>query len=56
MVAVLAEAATQIIKDREFLELTARDRQAFADALLNPPPPSETAYADAQWYMQIMNK
>lgn len=56
MVAVLAEAATQIIKDREFLELTDRDRTAFVEALLNPPIPSEQANADAQWYKQIMNK
>jgi uncharacterized protein (DUF1778 family) len=56
MVAVLADAATQIIKDREFLELTDRDRAIFADALLNPLAPSETAYADAQWYKQVMNK
>ncbi|MUG95944.1 DUF1778 domain-containing protein [Scytonema sp. UIC 10036] len=56
MVAVLAEAATQIIKDHEFLELTERDRATFAEALLNPAIPSEQANADAQWYKQIMNK
>jgi uncharacterized protein (DUF1778 family) len=56
MVAVLAEAATQIIKDRELIELTDLDRQVFADALLNPVPPSDRAYADAQWYQQLMNK
>jgi uncharacterized protein (DUF1778 family) len=56
IVAVLAEAATQIIKDGEFIELTDRDRQVFAEALLNPVPPSDQAYADAQWYQQLMNK
>jgi uncharacterized protein (DUF1778 family) len=56
MVAVLADAAMQIIKDREFLELTDRDRAIFADALLNTLAPSETAYGDAQWYKQVMNK
>ncbi|NJM70652.1 MAG: DUF1778 domain-containing protein [Scytonema sp. RU_4_4] len=56
MVAVLAETAIQIIKDHEFLELTERDRVTFAEALLNPPAPSEQAYADAQWYKQIMKK
>lgn len=56
MVSVLAEAATQIIKDREIIELTDRDRATFVNALLNPPAPSETAYADAQWYKQLMNK
>ncbi len=56
MVSVLAEASMQIIKDRELIELTDRDRQVFADALLNPPTPSDRAYADAQWYEQMMNK
>jgi uncharacterized protein (DUF1778 family) len=56
MVAVLAETSLQIIKDRELIELTDRDRQAFANALLHPSTPSDRAYADAQWYDQIMNK
>jgi uncharacterized protein (DUF1778 family) len=56
IVAVLADAATQIIKDRESIELTERDRRAFAEALLNPAPPSKLALADAQWYKQILNK
>jgi uncharacterized protein (DUF1778 family) len=56
IVAVLSEAATQIIKDGELIELTDRDRQAFAEALLNPAPPSDRACADAQWYQQLMNK
>ncbi len=56
MVAVLAEAATQTIKDHSLLELTERDRTFFAEALLNPPAPGETAYADAQWYKEVMNK
>jgi uncharacterized protein (DUF1778 family) len=56
MISVLADAATQTIKDRELIELTAGGRQAFAAALLNPPPPSERAIADAQWYAQLMSK
>ena len=56
MVAVLTETSMQIIKDCELLQLTDRDRQAFVDALLNPPAPSDLAYADAQWYEQMMNK
>ncbi len=56
MVAVLTETSRQIIKDCELLQLTDRDRQAFVDALLNPPAPSDRAYADAQWYEQMMNK
>ncbi len=56
IVAVLAETSLQIIKDRELIELTDRDRQAFANALLNPSTPSDRAYTDAQWYEQLMNK
>jgi uncharacterized protein (DUF1778 family) len=55
IVAVLTEASMQIVKDREILELTDRDRQAFVNALLNPSAPSDQAYADAQWYAQIMS-
>jgi hypothetical protein len=43
-----------IMTDGEFVELTRRDRQAFADALLNPVPPSDRAVADALWYQKIM--
>jgi uncharacterized protein (DUF1778 family) len=56
MISVLADAATQTIKDRELIELTERDRLVFAEALLNPEPSSERGIADAKWYAQIMDK
>jgi uncharacterized protein (DUF1778 family) len=56
MVSVLADAATQTIKDRELIELTQRDRLVFAKALLNPAPVSERGIADARWYAQMMSK
>jgi uncharacterized protein (DUF1778 family) len=56
IISTLAEAAVQIVKDGEFIELTNRDRQVFADALLNPLPPSSQAVADARWYQQVMGK
>ena len=56
MISVLADAATQTIKDRELIELTMRDRLVFAEALLHPAPPSEQAIADAGWYTQVMSK
>jgi uncharacterized protein (DUF1778 family) len=56
MISVLAQAATQTILDSETITLTDRDRQAFAAALLNPPPPSERAIADARWYAQVNHK
>jgi hypothetical protein len=43
-----------IVMDGEFVELTMRDRQAFANALLNPVPPSDRAVANALWYQKIM--
>jgi uncharacterized protein (DUF1778 family) len=56
MISVLADAATQTIKDRELIELTDRDRLVFAEALLNPESPSERGITDAQWYQQMMSK
>jgi hypothetical protein len=43
-----------IIKDGEFTELTGCDRQAFANALLNPVPLRDRAVNDARWYRQVM--
>ncbi|MGA3024369.1 MAG: DUF1778 domain-containing protein [Bryobacteraceae bacterium] len=34
------EVAARTIREREVLTLSGLDRQAFLDALLNPPPPS----------------
>jgi zinc transporter ZupT len=51
------------LHDRDFaatsinrLGLTPRDRLVFAEALLNPDPPSERAIADARWYAQMTSK
>jgi uncharacterized protein (DUF1778 family) len=35
------EAAKRIVRQNELVELTRRDRIAFVEALLNPPPPSD---------------
>ncbi len=40
-VTALAEAARRTIAEHETLQLSERDRQAFFDALINPPAPSE---------------
>lgn len=39
----LQEAATEIIRETESLRLRAEDREAFFNALANPPAPSEHA-------------
>ena len=38
---VLADTARRTIAEHEMLVLSDRDRQAFFDALINPPEPSE---------------
>ena len=40
-VSALADAARQTIAEHEMLTLSERDRQAFFEALINPPEPSE---------------
>jgi len=40
-VATLANAARRTIAEHETLVLSERDRQAFFDALINPPKPSK---------------
>jgi uncharacterized protein (DUF1778 family) len=50
--AVLDEAADKAIKQHEFIELTYRDRVAFAKALLNPKDPSKRTIKAAKLYKQ----
>ena len=40
IVASAQSAAKQVIQDHEVLRLTARDREVFVQALLNPPAPA----------------
>jgi uncharacterized protein (DUF1778 family) len=35
------EAAKRTVRQNEWVELTRRDRIAFVEALLNPPPPND---------------
>ena len=41
VVASAQSAARQVIQDHESLKLTARDREVFVRALLNPPQPTD---------------
>jgi uncharacterized protein (DUF1778 family) len=41
VVASVASAAKQVIQDHEVLKLTAKDREVFVQALLNPAKPAE---------------
>ena len=56
VVGVLSEVSMETIKNYAQLNLSDRDRAVFAEALLNPQPPSEKARSDARWYRQMVNK
>lgn len=49
------EAAARVIERHQMLELTARDSAAFADALLDPPPPGERLARAAERYKKAMD-
>lgn len=44
------EAARRVIHEHEIIDLTQRDQEAFAEALLNPPAPSPALKKAAQHY------
>ena len=52
---VLAKASNQTIRQHQILELSKKDTEHFVDALLNSPPPSEQAIADAEWYKKTLD-
>ncbi len=45
-------AAEEVIREHEVITLSARDSRAFAEALLNPPPPNERLRAAFARYQQ----
>lgn len=52
IVASAQRAAEEVIREHTIVTLTAQDSQAFVEALLNPPPPSERLRAAAARYKQ----
>ena len=44
------EAALRTIREQQVLTLSERDREVFAEALLNPPPPSKRLLIAARRY------
>jgi uncharacterized protein (DUF1778 family) len=50
------ESAKRILRRNELAELTQRDRSAFVDSLLNPPPPSQRLQQAARHYEQVFGK
>ena len=52
VVSSLHEAATRAIQNHEVIQLAERDRQAFINALLNPPEPNANLKAAAKRYFK----
>jgi uncharacterized protein (DUF1778 family) len=51
---VLAAAAAKDIQEHEFLQLTFRDREAFARAVLEPSAPSARSVKAAKRYKEVL--
>lgn len=51
VVASAAETACRVIRESEALQLSERDQVAFAQALLDPPEPSERMKAAARRFL-----
>lgn len=48
------ESAKRILREREFIELSQRDRYAFVESLLNPPTPSQRLQEATRRYEQVL--
>jgi hypothetical protein len=56
IVASAAESARRVIRERELIDLSRRDRKAFVASLLNPPSPNRRLRDAARYYDQVMGK
>ena len=54
IVASALESARRVIRERELIDLSQRDRKAFVASLLNPPPPNRRLQQAARYYKQVM--
>ncbi|MDP2660838.1 MAG: DUF1778 domain-containing protein [Dehalococcoidia bacterium] len=50
------EAASEAIRSHQIMELTARESEAFALALISPPEPNEPLRAVASRYLKIVER
>jgi uncharacterized protein (DUF1778 family) len=50
------ESARRVLREKELIELTQRDRIAFVDSLLNPPLPKQRLQKAARRYEQVFGK
>jgi uncharacterized protein (DUF1778 family) len=56
IVASAVESARRVIRERELIDLSRRDRKAFVASLLNPPSPNRRLRDAARYYEQVMGK
>ncbi len=56
IVASAVESARRVIRERELIDLSRRDRKTFVASLLNPPPPNRRLEEAAGYYKQVMGK
>jgi uncharacterized protein (DUF1778 family) len=56
IVASAVESARRVIRERELIDLSQRDRKAFVASLLNPPSPNPRLRDAARYYEQVMGK
>lgn len=56
VVSTLVADADKTIQEHEVMELSQRDREAFAKAIIDPPAPSEHLLAAAKRYKERMGQ
>lgn len=56
VVAAAQEAAHRTINETQIIHLTLEDRCAFAEAILNPPPPASTLVRAAEAYRRLIKQ
>jgi len=55
LVASAQSAAKQVIQEREVLRLTAKEREVFVQALMNPAPPTEKLRRAVRQYKETVS-
>jgi len=56
VVAAAQEAATRTIEEAQIVRLSVEDQRAFADAILNPPPPSAALIRAAEARLALIRE
>jgi len=54
VVAAAQDAARRAIEDTQIIRLSVEDQRAFAEAILNPPPPNDALLSAAEAYRNLV--